>query len=185
MTHADKTVPSDTSRPIIVTNRPILKDPMMSDTADQTEKKSAEQLQDSSKPNVKSLLQPTAPLFASPSEQTSENVKTTANADIDGKPVAEQSAPDNSDVEVAKDPEASEDIAASKQAEHKAAVQKLVDNKQYFLPINSVEKRRSKRFVALGVTLSLVLTVAWADVALDANLIHVTGIKAPTHFFSN
>jgi hypothetical protein len=79
------------------------------------------------------------------------------------------------------DPEAE----AKQQADHDAAIQKLVDNKQYFLPINAVEQRRSKRFVALGVLLSLFLLVAWCEIALDAGLIDVPGIQPLTHFFSN
>ena len=70
-------------------------------------------------------------------------------------------------------------------AKHDAEIQKLVDSKQFFLPINSVEKRRSKRVVLLGVVLSLLLALAWADVALDAGIIQINGVKPVTHFFSN
>jgi hypothetical protein len=75
--------------------------------------------------------------------------------------------------------------AATEDAEKEAGVQKLIDGKQYFLPINTVEKRKSKRFVALGIVLSLLLAVAWADIALDAGLIDIQGVKPVTHFFSN
>jgi hypothetical protein len=74
---------------------------------------------------------------------------------------------------------------AKLQAEHEAAVQKLVDGKKYFLPINAVEQRRSKRFVIAGVLLSLLLLIAWADIALDAGLIDLPNVKPVTHFFSN
>lgn len=63
-------------------------------------------------------------------------------------------------------------------------VDKLIESKKYFLPINSVEKRRSKRVVAFGILLSLLLIVAWIDIALDAGLIEINGIKPVTHFFS-
>jgi hypothetical protein len=82
-----------------------------------------------------------------------------------------------SDAEVA---EAEEAIA-----KQDAALEKLVESKQYFLPINALEKRRTKRFVVLGVVLALVLAAAWADIALDAGLITIHGIKPVTHFFSN
>lgn len=72
-----------------------------------------------------------------------------------------------------------------KQAQHQAAVEKLADSKKYYLPINMVEKRRSKHFAVAGIILSLLLIVAWADIALDAGLIKVAGIKPLTHFFSN
>lgn len=76
-----------------------------------------------------------------------------------------------------------EELAA--QEKHDAAIQKLIDSKQYELPINSVERRRSKRVVALGVILSILLVLLWVDIALDASLIQVDGIKPVTHFFSN
>ena len=42
-----------------------------------------------------------------------------------------------------------------------------------------------KRFVALGVLLSILLLLAWADIALDAGLVKVNSVKPVTHFFSN
>jgi len=83
------------------------------------------------------------------------------------------------------DPKVEAEAEAQAQAEHEAGIKKLVDNKQYFLPINSVEKRRSKRFVAVGILLSLLLVAAWADIALDAGLIELQNIKPVTHFFSS
>lgn len=73
---------------------------------------------------------------------------------------------------------------AVKQAKHEAAIQKLVESKQYVLPINAVEKRRSKRVVIFGILLSLLLVAAWVDLALDAGLIEIDGIQPITHFFS-
>lgn len=77
------------------------------------------------------------------------------------------------------------DDEAARQAEHDAAIQKLVDGKKYFLPINSVEKRRTKRVVVLGLLLSLVLALAWLDVALDSGIVKIDGLQPVTHFFSN
>ncbi len=69
--------------------------------------------------------------------------------------------------------------------ENEAKIQKLVLEKRYFLPINSQEKRRTERFVVLGIVLILLLAAAWADIALDAGLVHIDGIKPLTHLFSN
>ncbi len=76
------------------------------------------------------------------------------------------------------------EIEAAEQAKHQAGIDKLADSKKYFLPINAVEKRRSKRFVALGILLSLLLAAAWVNIALDAGLIELNGLKPLTHFFS-
>ncbi|HZL07579.1 MAG TPA: hypothetical protein VFC50_00090 [Candidatus Dormibacteraeota bacterium] len=77
------------------------------------------------------------------------------------------------------------EVETNQEAQRQATIDKLADSKKYYLPINAVEKRRSRRFVILGIILSLLLIVAWADIALDAGLIHVNGIKPVTHFFSN
>lgn len=66
-----------------------------------------------------------------------------------------------------------------------AELQKLVDSKKYFLPINSREKQRTKRTLALGILLSLILIAAWFNIALDAGLLHIDGLKPLTHFFSS
>lgn len=69
--------------------------------------------------------------------------------------------------------------------EYAKNIQKLVTEKRYFLPINTQEKRRTKHFIILGVILILLLAAAWADIALDAGLIHLDGVKPLTHLFSN
>lgn len=197
VTHADKTAPSDTSRPVIVTNRPILKDPMMSPATAPAEKDepapSKESLATPSKSKIKPIEEPAADSTkdSAKSEEPKKPELETApepTAEPASKPEPakpdEPEEPEESNAP-SKTPDADADIAASKQAEHDAAMQKLVEAKQYFLPINAVEKRRSKRFVATGVILSVILLAFWADVALDAGLVHLGGIKAVTHFFSN
>ena len=69
--------------------------------------------------------------------------------------------------------------------EYAKNIQKLVTEKRYFLPINTQEKRRTKHFIILGVVLILLLAAAWADIALDAGLIHLDGVRPLTHLFSN
>jgi hypothetical protein len=78
-----------------------------------------------------------------------------------------------------------DDAKAAAQAEEDAKTSKLIESKKYFLPINAVEHRRSTQIAVMGVILALILAVAWVDVALDAGLIHLGGIKPVTHIFSN
>lgn len=61
----------------------------------------------------------------------------------------------------------------------------LVDKKSYFLPINSIEKRRSKRIFVFGIILILVLAAVWIDIALDARFITIDGLQPVTHLFSS
>ncbi|HEX8182640.1 MAG TPA: hypothetical protein VF575_03490 [Candidatus Saccharimonadales bacterium] len=61
----------------------------------------------------------------------------------------------------------------------------LVEQKSYFLPINAVEKRRSKHVFIFGLILIILLALLWIDLALDAGFIMIDGIRPITHFFSN
>ncbi|MDL2363268.1 MAG: hypothetical protein QFB86_02725 [Patescibacteria group bacterium] len=75
-------------------------------------------------------------------------------------------------------------IDAEKEKADKA-LQKLIDDKAYYLPINSLEKRRTKRTAILGFVVSLALIALWIDVALDAGLLHINGLQPLTHLFSS
>lgn len=111
-----------------------------------------------------------------------------APADNPTEATAQAADGDKTDAEGEKEATQTEEqlnAEAEAKAKHDAAIQKLVDSKQYFLPINAVEKRRTKHFVILGVLLSILLLLAWGDIALDAGLIQVSGVKPVTHFFSN
>ncbi|HET7320404.1 MAG TPA: hypothetical protein VFI84_02325, partial [Candidatus Saccharimonadales bacterium] len=81
------------------------------------------------------------------------------------------------------DPDAAAKEAERLAAEHAAAIQKLADGHEYYLPIETTESRKTKHFVILGALLILLLAAAWVDVALDAGLIQFGGLKPVTHFF--
>jgi hypothetical protein len=251
--HADKAPTSPTSKPVIVTNRPILQDPMVVDkTAEEevqkpvlassgatiqplsapevpgeTTKKKASKETPKEEPAAEEEMpeaepapeEPETPTEETPEESSQEPTepaedkpafepsKTLAEIDAEvkgkpkimppaetGEPAAEDTPTEEESVsddqpasnEDEGDKGANADIAEEeKQAKKDAELQKLVDNKQYFLPINSVEKRRSKQVVVIGILLSLILIVAWVDIALDAGLIEINGVKPITHFFSS
>lgn len=186
--HPDKSVPADNSRSLVI-NRPILQDPMMTTGAEKvpksadkpsvTNKKASravtiQPLSGSVEPSSKT--EPKAPPVPSPSgeTETGETPKLSESKADESSPAAEANAK-----------LVDEEAERAKQAEHEAAIQKTIDSKKYFLPIKTVEQRKSARFVALGVLLALLLIVAWADIALDAGLIQINGVKPVTHFFSN
>jgi hypothetical protein len=199
VSHPDNSPSDKTSRPVIITNRPIMKDPMMVDdetakpeplsvdnlasevkplTAptlkeDKPAKKPAKAIEEEPKPDVKPEAEPEP---EAETETSDDDTPPTDEPKTDKpEPDAEEKSPTN--------PKADQ-VAAKAKQQAEADLQKLADSKQYFLPINSVEQRRTKRFIVLGIVLSLLLAVAWADIALDAGLIHVNGVKAVTHFFS-
>lgn len=232
--------PPETSKPVIVTNRPLLRDPMMAEPTDK-DKKSEEPSQtvdDQSAtmldPGQKPALQP---LNKGSKEQDNDNSDETISGEADpnsetkedkGNPAAEAPQNDSTDEEQPPESIASESTpnedeseqttpldakeksatsqqndeetasespkqAGPKQAEaeaaaktkHDAEIQELIDSKRYVLPIDTVEKRKSKRFVLLGAALAVVLIIIWLDIALDAGIIRLGGLKPLTHFFSN
>jgi len=124
------------------------------------------------------------PQTTQPADQKAEKSEQPPADSPEAKPAeagTDEATAQPSDNDMAKKVEAE----TNKEVQRQAAIDKLTDSKKYYLPINAVEKRRSRRFVILGIILSLLLIVAWADIALDSGLIHFNGIKPPTHFFSN
>ena len=244
--HPGKSAPSSTSKPVLVTNRPIMKDPMVVDTSNEASSDIANDsktLTATAKIKLTPLTEPTlkpipasssedeapvseavdqpaekpaesaaesapaaeaeTPVAAEPTEATEEQSTDKsaepAAAASDKKPdspPAEKPAPADKKSDDAKPEESqaatnnqtTEDIdakAAEEAAKHEAAVAELSESKKYYLPVNAVEKRRTKRVVLLGIVLSILLALAWVDVALDAGLIQMSGVKPVTHFFSN
>lgn len=103
-------------------------------------------------------------------------------------PPANENIPDKqspSSANPAKDAKQQEEAEAAEKAERDRQVQGLITSRRYELPIKTVEDRQTRRFVLLGTGLAVILIVLWLDIALDAGLIHMGGLHAPTHFFSN
>lgn len=224
--HPGKSAPAANSKSVILSNRPLLRDPMMVERTTPGTRKNvpagnADQRADAS-PNDPLLELKKPDTIAKPSKlPTIAELAEAANADsqplspivVDADPKTddpekpkektnnkpepetpkdnepEKEKPENDTDEkvlpTKEDNAKQEEAEATKEAEHQASIDKLADSKQYYLPINTVEKRRSRRFIALGIILSLLLAVAWIDIALDAGLIQLHGIKPLTHFFSN
>jgi hypothetical protein len=217
--HPGKSAPSDTSKAVIVNNRPILRDPMMAEesapavehtkniadlakealarrqsapklaptsepeTESESESEPAPAKPKPEKPKAELKLEPTPP-ESEPKEPKKADDKPAkdsedAQADEAAESETDPETETDSDSKPAPDPEGD-----AENIKREAALEELVDGKKYFLPINSVERRRSKRIVIGGVLLSLILIVAWVDIALDASLIQLGGLKSVTHFFS-
>lgn len=199
--HPGKSAPSASSKPVIVTNRPILKDPMMLDEAAKPEGESISKTV-SRKVEVKPADAPTsAPEVADPkaADKTIAQLAEEAAARDTKKPAPEpkpeeskepkedkEDTTESSDVVTpAAEEAADEEAKLDETAKQDAALNKLVESKQYFLPINAVEKRRTKRVMVLGILLSVILAAVWVDIALDAGIIQLDSVKPVTHFFSN
>lgn len=77
-----------------------------------------------------------------------------------------------------------DEAKAAAKAKHDEAIQRLADSKKYELPIKSSEQRMNKMRILVIIAV-VVLALAWLDLAMDAGIIHVGGLHAPTHFFSD
>ena len=61
----------------------------------------------------------------------------------------------------------------------------LVVQKTYFLPINGVERRRSKQIAFFGLLAIVVLGILLLDIMMDAGFVTIPGLKPLTHLFTN
>lgn len=261
--HPGKTAPSGTSKSVIVTNRPIMKDPMVVDEDGKpeesapaattyksggeavikplTEQDSKEEKTESTEADKSKTISQLAeeaskddkkaddtqgpelkeevkdPEIKLPigeddkKEDTEEDKKTpqpTEKAEekvdekADEKPVedAAESKPEDDKPELAStesddksdkdnsdkegDPKEIADAEEDKELKkRRAEVNKLVESKKYSLPIKTVENRHNRRAVIIGVVVSILLILAWINIALDAGLISLGGVKAYTNFF--
>ncbi len=232
--HPGKSLPSDSSRSIIVSNRPIIQDPDVKDSEPQTDSVVGAPLLDlaanehqeteltpSQKkitidpPNhdkeevgepitvtvkapqaADSIPEPTTVATETPKadKPVAEPVKkaepTTAKPAKEATQPAAAAAPVKESAEdtPADDDEAPDTLPQKDEkqlaadAAQAAKVEGLIKRQVYVLPINAVERRRSKHVVVGGLVLIVLLAFAWLDLAADAGFIHVPYLPL-THFF--
>lgn len=209
VTSPGKTIASAHSKPVIVTNRSVVRDPMVTpltktDTGSESST-SAEQAESSDEDTAKDM-----PISKMRIEPIHEGIKAESNDEPEGDSEQETSASDVSveqaDGGTAADDEQSGksgdeddefgDIANdTKKAEDKAAAaeaaaemkrreeaESAIASKQYFVPINAVQKRRSAR--ALIIVAVVILILAGLLVTMDAGVLDI-GIDAPTDFIAD
>lgn len=156
------------ARSKLVSSRPLIKEP----TAVEAKETATIDENLTAKSSTKNVIQPPAETDTTPKEdQTAASVSEDSETEVES---GDKGQPN---------PDAQEDKLDEIEMAREASLQKLIDSKKYELPIETVENRRSKRVVALGIVLSIILALAWVDVALDAGLINISGVKPLTHFF--
>ena len=214
-----KITPDATSRPIIVSNRSMMQDPMMTNS-DSSESKPAvsraavkvtiNPLQDSGDKEDKKT-DPEAPTESETEETKQESSDVTAGetklpeAETTPEP-EEEKTPDaaleeeketdkpaenpdsqNADagVPLVGNKDAKEAAALEAAAKQKEELDKLVERRDYFLPINTVERRRSKIVTILGLLLIVLLGLLLFNMLLDVGFLRIEGVSPLTHFFSS
>lgn len=181
----NESAPSDTSVPVIVNNRPILRDPMMAGDVPTVGKPASETAPlstNTSKINIQPISSDV--IESEKAKDTKPVEKVTKPAEVTDAEQSEISSPSNEEPAKLKSTADKQAIETETAAKREAEMETLVDTRKYNLPINTVENRRIKRFLLMGVGLSLLLAIVWIDIALDAGLIKIGGLKALTHIFS-
>lgn len=200
-----KSAPATSAKPVIVTNRPVLKDPMVVEednnpaiTGEAPDVATPPSTPAVSPSNTRLKIQPlnhdetadkkddgptntltTAeekPQAATPAESSEGGVPTKSSEDTDIADTDEPPATPKANAEAT-------ELAARKEAERQEQLDKVAESRKYYLPINQVEKRRNRQYTIAGVLLIILLAVVWADIALDAGIVTIPGVKAPTHLF--
>lgn len=139
---------------------------------DPPETEKAEQIADESKDEQPAEADSGGPSEAA--ESPTESAVTPAAAQS-------ESSPDDSTELEAQQETATAELEA--EAKRQEALDGLVDAKTYFLPINAIERRRSKLVGVLGLFLIVILGLLLLDVMLDAGFVHIPGVQPVTHLF--
>lgn len=165
-----------TSRPLIITKGPAIKDPMV--TAEDSEKTDDKETQvplpSSKKKTIQPLSEQEPKAAASEEEQPSQDTEPTQTEESEGIG-PDLPAEESSDVPT-KDPV---DERSQEDQKRQELADKLVLEKKYFVPIGAVHKKQAARTTAvLAVLLIIVLGVL---AAIDAELIE-TSISLPFDF---
>jgi outer membrane biosynthesis protein TonB len=196
----EKSKPSTTSRPVIVTNRPVLgNDPMVNpDQTDET--KSAVPMTRTGKtisPVSEDLIateetkdEPAAAAEKPELETAQTEEPKAAEAKVEEPAEAPKPEPEpEEDAAVESSIPTGRDAAAESQAdEAKAAaeaeaaatrqnqLEEMIASGKFNAPINAVHRKRSQVVAVLLVLVAILLAVAVADAALDAGLISIDGV---------
>jgi hypothetical protein len=134
---------------------------------------------------------PEAMVSEAPAEEAKEDKSKTAATEKE--PVSKADDDEEKSANSAEDEQLSPnkvlDEAAKKLEEEKAAKaaehEKIIESKKYFLPINSVERRRNTRRAILFLVLCILFALIWLDLALDAGILKIGSLHPLTHFFNS
>lgn len=183
-----KSMPDLSARPVIVTHRPMVQDPMVKTNIKVEEpsgpsdpEPSASEFKEPDQPYEKKVIKPiNNPEPSEPQETKTENTK--ESEPVAQKPSSEEAAVVEAVASQAKsgkkDGEPSEQDKANK--EH---IKKLIADKTYFVSVGQVTRRRNRRaVVALAVFVLIALSGAYA--AVDAGII-AANIELPIDLIKN
>lgn len=86
---------------------------------------------------------------------------------------------------VDKTKEEKETAALEAEIKRQEELDKIVESKEYFLPITTAEHRRSKLVTIFGIILIILLGLLLVNMLLDVGTIRIKGVEPLTHFFGS
>ncbi len=193
-----KTAPDTTGRPVIVGHKPLLQqDPMMngangndadkSDVTADEEKitvhtaKVIEPPKEEIKAETKAETKEESPPAPEPEKpETPEPEKT--EAEPSDEPVSEGSAVVDAVAEQAGANKKKEGELSEEEKKKQEAIQKLIEEKKYFVPIKVASRKRNARLSTIVLIILLILVAGY--VALDMGLVDA-GINLPIDLIKN
>jgi len=183
-----KVTPEASSRPIVVTNRPVLaSDPMVVSS----EKQSSET--DGEVKVVNRSAKVINPIDTLDKSETEEPAALEPEAAADPPPADTAESPEPARSTELEKPEARDAEAEASAAETEAEtarivrmqeLEQLIASGQYAVPIDAVQRKRSRMFVFLMCFLALVLLVVLLDALADVGIMSVPSGIPHTHIFS-
>lgn len=202
-----KTAPTPSARPIIVTNRPMIQDPMAPPADREVEAPEVEPSRiarpvkaapviapgkqpaaDEAAPGLPAADGGTAPVAPSAAQPAATAPPETAPAaEPAGPGPAAKPAPGTLSTDApaaaAAPAAATQQKAAREQAARLAAQEQIVVSRQYYLPISVAEQRRNVRRAVAVLVVVLVAACVWLDLLLDADIVRLGPLRPLTHFF--
>lgn len=168
VTPSDEVPAEATARPVIVGHGPILKDPMVT----KAEAAGGKPAKTADAPSKSKALQPSDEATAAAAEK-SDSPASSTEAEVNA--VAEQA---NTNQKA---------VAAKQQEEEQKrldALEKIVQDKTYFVPIGQVNRRRNNRRAVVILVLVVLVALVGLDLVMDAGYLDLP-VKPPTNFFQN
>lgn len=180
-----KSAPSATARPIIVGHKMLQNDPMVNGETNQDQPKPAEE-KPAEPGRTGKIIEPPKAEIAADEKLSDIKADDTTTAKVEATPEEKSAAEDAAIVDAVaeqasssrkKDGELSED-----EKKHQEEIQKLIEDKTYFVPIKLASHKRNARWG--WAVFILLLLAAGGYLAVDAGLVS-TNIELPIDLIKN
>jgi hypothetical protein len=192
-----KATPDASSRPVIVTHKPMIQDPMVksSDTPTDLPEKDDTPTSEKLTKTSNKVIQPLTTDEDNSKEAKSEESKPEDTQTKPDESVADEVKPDEDKVEETPTSDAAAEVDAvvdqaitdkkkdelsEEEKRKREELQKLIKSKKYFVPIGQVTKRRKSRHTLL-MLIGLALLLVGIYALMDAEIIRV-GFDVPFDF---